>query len=484
MTSRPPIPSPLVKVVALGVVGFGFLFQPGSADADPARPRIPDSGAQTVVFVNGNVITMGPVTRVEEAIAIRGDRVFRTGSTTTIMRYAEPDATVVDLQGRTLMPGFVDAHSHYFRGHGTGNGLGWEGAQELAISFGTTTVGEPGFQEDELPGFLSWAHEGNLKLRLNLYLLALADVCGNPVSDWWKAYSPSRRRDDLLWIAGLKAFADGGACNLDAVSVEFAPGTGFGDLYVDAEEVAELVTEAESRGFQVAIHALGDRAVDVVLDGYERALQGGRRHRLPHRMEHNFITRDDQLSRYSEIGIVPVVFGFFFTGHLEHQFLGGVQGCPPAERNAFYQQSEGQLRKFLDANPGLPVAWHNDNPPWPPQRNTTDLHNMVSRVQVFGTADGSLVFCEPPAWMAATGITVEEALTMMTVSSAYALGRERFVGSLEPGKLADLIILSDDPLTAVGDELWDLEVWMTMIGGEVEFCMEGKEAFCPGVETP
>jgi hypothetical protein len=58
------------------------------------------------------------------------------------------------------------------------------------------------------------------------------------------------------------------------------------------------------------------------------------------------------------------------------------------------------------------------------------------------------------------------------------------VGSLEPGKFADLIILSDNPLTIDADDLFHLEVWMTMIGGNVEFCMDGRETLCPGVEAP
>ena len=68
---------------------------------------------------------------------------------------------------------------------------------------------------------------------------------------------------------------------------------------------------------------------------------------------------------------------------------------------------------------------------------------------------------------------------MMTTSSAYALFRENEVGMLRPGMLADLIVVSANPLAVAPEDLWDVEVWMTMIGGQVEFCREGREALCP-----
>ena len=69
---------------------------------------------------------------------------------------------------------------------------------------------------------------------------------------------------------------------------------------------------------------------------------------------------------------------------------------------------------------------------------------------------------------------------MMTIEAAYAIFREEEVGSLKPGKLADLIILSDNPLTVDPDAIKDIELLMTMVGGHVEYCAVGQEALCPG----
>jgi predicted amidohydrolase YtcJ len=68
---------------------------------------------------------------------------------------------------------------------------------------------------------------------------------------------------------------------------------------------------------------------------------------------------------------------------------------------------------------------------------------------------------------------------MLTINAAYMLFREDEVGSLEPGKLADVIVLSANPLDVELDDLKDISVWMTMIGGETEYCAQGFEAYCP-----
>ena len=90
-------------------------------------------------------------------------------------------------------------------------------------------------------------------------------------------------------------------------------------------------------------------------------------------------------------------------------------------------------------------------------------------------SDGSVY--EPPEWLAAKVVSVEEALRMMTVNGAYALFMEEKVGSLKPGKFADLIILSSNPLTIDPDAIVDIEVLMTMVGGRIEHC--GQEDVCP-----
>lgn len=87
--------------------------------------------------------------------------------------------------------------------------------------------------------------------------------------------------------------------------------------------------------------------------------------------------------------------------------------------------------------------------------------------------------CPAAEWQEAHRIAAEEALPMMSINAAYALFREDEVGSLEPGKYADLIILSANPLTDDPHKILEMQVWMTMVGGRTAYCMAGQEELCP-----
>ena len=94
------------------------------------------------------------------------------------------------------------------------------------------------------------------------------------------------------------------------------------------------------------------------------------------------------------------------------------------------------------------------------------------------TRDG----CAPRAlesWQANQTLTPQQALELLTINGAYATLEEVSKGSLESGKWADLVILSGDPLTVPSADIDDIEVWMTMVGGDVVFCHSGHAAVCP-----
>jgi predicted amidohydrolase YtcJ len=429
------------------------------------------NNAPDIIFYNGVILTIDPSNEKEEAIAIQGERIFSVGKDAHIFAYQGENTISFDLQGKTLMPGFVDGHSHNFSSTWRGD---LEGGQAYLLSLGITTAAEM-LGDESLMGELHALDEGGkLRMRLSLYP-SHVDVCGGVMGDWyWPNYPPSREPGAMLHFPGIKIFNDGGGCNRAAVSFEFKDG-GQGDLYFQVDELAEMIIEAQERGYQVAIHGTGDRAIEVNLDAIEAALGGGP-NTYRHRIEHNTLVRDDMLTRYTEVDVVAMLFGFFPTC-----FFNGPGYATPDP----YQEWEWRWRSLIDANPEVHFAWHADAPPLGDPSPMRNLHGFVTRRDLgdYGasgpllTGDGTV--CEPPDWASDDLLRVEEALPMMTIESAYSILRDDELGSLEAGKLADLIILSENPLQVDDDTLPGIQVLMTMVGGNTEHCAPGYEGLCP-----
>jgi predicted amidohydrolase YtcJ len=267
----------------------------------------------------------------------------------------------------------------------------------------------------------------------------------------------------MLHVTGVKIFTDGGTCGGVSLSYQLVPGEGTWEPFMEQDELNELVLSAQEAGFQVAIHAIGDRAIDQAQNAIEAAL-AGQPNAFHHRIEHNSVIRPEQLARYGEIGVIPIVGGLYPN-------CNPFGPPPPAE----YQSWEWPTRALLAANPGLPVAWHGDDPFFGRVRPLDDLYGFVTRDEL--TTGGTV--CEGADWQEQHTITAEQALQMMTVNSAYALWRDMEIGRLAPGYYADLIVLSDNPLGVETADLKYLDVRMTMVGGRVEYCAVGLGWLCP-----
>lgn len=404
------------------------------------------------VFFNGTVLTME---RGEaQALAVLGDRVLRIGTDSEITALAGPDTVVIDLGGRTLMPGFVDPHTHILNDYQyLADDL--DGAQELALQNGITTLGNL----FTTPEFLEQLLATDLRIRTSAYLI-YNNNCGDVIGDWFLAHPPTREAGEMLRIGGVKIFADGGTCGAPALS--YQPG----DLFIDEATLTDVIRMAQGAGHQVAIHALGDVAVETAQNAIAAALDGGP-NVYRHRIDHNAVIRPEMLPRYSEIGIIPVIFGQYPVCD-----LGAILNDLP------YQEYEWPWRALVDANPDLPIAWHGDDPWIGGISPLIELHSLVTFNEV--APDGTV--CEAPAWLQSHAITVAEALPMMTINAAYALFREEEVGSLMPGKYADMIILSDNPQTVPSADLKDIQVLMTMVGGRIEYCADA--ALCGTATQP
>ncbi|MCL4265682.1 MAG: amidohydrolase family protein [Anaerolineae bacterium] len=442
----------ILLLFALTAVSCTALSSP-----EPAPTRNPQ---QHLIFHNGVILTMDTANPQAKAIEITGEKITAVGTTDDILPLARAETTVVDLHGRTLMPGFVDTHTHLFNDAEQDFDMSLAEVQQLALQNGITTIGDMYIDERFLREIEDFAPA--LRIRTSLYLV-MTDNCGEVLGDWYSEHPVTRHPGEMLRVGGVKIFTDGGTCERPALSYELRPGEGLGDLFHTPESLSEMVLAAQTAGYQVAIHAIGDRAVEQAQNAIAYALDG-QPNSFRHRIDHNSIIRPELLPRYGEIGIIPVVFGLYPSCN--------PFGPPPPPA---YQAWEWPTRALLDANPGLPVAWHGDDPFFGRIRPLDDLYSLITRADV--DAEGNI--CPAPDWHQAHTITAAEALPMMTINAAYALFRDEEVGSIAVGKYADLIVLPDNPLTVAPEALVAMDVMLTMVGGRVEFCALGAEAVCP-----
>lgn len=449
----------LITATAGGETGAADLTVLGGADPP-------------VVYGNGTVLTMDPVDRVEEAVIVFDGRVFATGPTADVAAMVGPEAIAVDLAGAAVAPGFVDPHNHSYNTIFLGSappelGTTYAEAEQRLIELGVTALANPGVWPSAMADFMAFVDADGVRLRTSIYP-GYNDFCGNPwPDDWYLDYPLITDPAARFRIPGIKFFGDGGACNVAALSFR-ADG---GDLYFNVADLAAAVGDVQARGYQAAIHALGDIAIDTVLAALEVALAGAP-NAPRHRMEHNRYLRDRQLDRYSEVGAIPVVFAYPFTCEI---LDGGTWSFLDRPEYEPLRSRFDPWRALLDANPDLPIASKSDGPHFGPLAPMTNLWNLVTRDGI--RPDGSL--CDAPAWLEAGGVSPAEALEMMTINAAYAMGMDAVIGSLADGKLADLVVLDGDPLAVPHADIRTIAVRMTMIGGAAEYCAAGFEALCP-----
>jgi predicted amidohydrolase YtcJ len=206
----------------------------------------------------------------------------------------------------------------------------------------------------------------------------------------------------------------------------------------------------------------------VVLDAFSRVIDDSG-NPLRHRIEHNAIVSPEFDPRYDEVGVLGTIFGAYSTCF----FIGEAGGFASRTPDEFVGW-EWNWRRLLDTNPDTVFAWSADHPVFADSSPIGSLFGLVTRRQPRG--DGG--FCEPAAVHAAGAITMDEALRLMTADAAYLLFREDEVGSLTPGRLADLVILTDDPTAIDPNEMLNTKVIFTMVGGVARYCTDVFTDLC------
>ncbi|TWP51070.1 amidohydrolase [Lentzea tibetensis] len=249
--------------------------------------------------------------------------------------------------------------------------------------------------------------------------------------------------DDWLSIGPVKVFSDGSLIgHTAAMCHDFADTPGErGYLQSSADALTRKIVDAHRSGWRVATHAIGDAAIDLVLDAYALAQQEFPRDDPRHRIEHFGVARPDQVVRAAELGVVPVPQGRFVN-----EIGDGMLRALGAERSKWAYRH----RTLLDA--GLVVPGSSDRPVVQ-GAPLLGMHDLVNQ----RTSSGAVFNADE----AVSGL---DALRAFTIGSAYASHQEHVKGTLSTGKLADLVVLDGDPTTT--DRIKDISVLRTMVGGK------------------
>jgi predicted amidohydrolase YtcJ len=552
----------LAGLVVLVAIATGFLVW----------RRLPPG---PVVYVGGPVLTLDAENRVVGGLATEGDRIAAVGDEAAIRAWGrERGARVVELEGRALLPGFIDAHGHFpgagldavhadlnsppigpvesiddlvrllaehAAGKGEGKwilGMGYDDtllaerrhptradldrvstehpvaavhvsghlaavnsrglaalgfddespdppgghlrrdpasgrpdgvleenammglepvyvpgplaslriarrAVELSLAAGVTTA-QSGYTSAELMGGLAWLVRLGL-VPLRLVVWPSPEAADGLLDGSFDFRSPDPER---LRVGAVKLIADGsiqGYTGYLGQPYFVPPGedpTYRGYPRIEREELIRLVERYHAAGRQVAVHGNGDAAIDDILDAFETAL---RRHPRPDARPiviHAQMARDDQLDRMRALGVIPSFFSLhtFYWGDRHRTIFMG------PERAARMSPARSALER------GVRFTIHCDTPvvPMEPLRLVWAAVNRRTRSDfVVGEAER---------------LTPLEALRAVTIDAAFQHFEEERKGSLEPGKLADLVVLSRSPLEEV-ETIDRIQVMETVIGG-------------------
>ncbi len=531
------------------------------------------------IFVNGRVLTVDQRDRECEAVAVCGNKISFVGTTAGARQRIGPEDTVIDLSGRTLLPGFNDAHCHFgyagvvqlqaYVGYpevrsvddikkviaqwaaktpkgGWIVGRGWDETKypdrrkptrwdldEAApdhFVFLTRTCGhmsvvnsrllaaegidrntpDPhgGMIERDAGGeptglLLEHAHiplktrtaasvdllDQGMKIMnrqfMSLGITSAADMSGRDINEvrlmqkklakgeiQIRIYFVARNSGQITFgtnyvktglvtgfgspwmrLGCFKAQMDGSGSGGSGAMWTPYPGGGdyTGILHMTQEELDALVLEGHRAGYQVCVHAVGTRAIEMTLDSYEKALSEIPKADHRFRIEHCTFVEDCLADRIRDLGVIPVIGPAFLywvgDGYIQKYHPGWLDWAVAG-------------RRLLDRR--IPVAFHSDLPVVP-CNPLPAIYTAVTRKTESGQEIGPQ-----------QRVTIKEAIRAYTYSGAYASFEEDSKGSIEVGKLADLVVLSDDILRVAPEKIKDMRVDLTMVDGQVRFQKEGS----------
>jgi len=263
-----------------------------------------------------------------------------------------------------------------------------------------------------------------------------------------------RYHDEWISLGAVKFFADGVIeSHTAALLAPYSDDpTQSGQLLWTPAEYTKAVTELDRRGFQVFTHAIGDRAIRMALDGYEAAQKTNHTSDARHRVEHIETVSAVDIPRFGQLGVIASFQPLHAYPDADTLKVWSRNVGPERTQRAWAWHSIESHGGRLAFGSDWPVVTMN---PW------VGVQNALTRQTTDGQPPGGFVPQER--------ISLEDAIKAYTLGAAFAGHRDKTEGSLEPGKVADLIVVSQDLFKIQPAEIGKTEVLLTMVGGKVVY---------------
>jgi predicted amidohydrolase YtcJ len=319
-------------------------------------------------------------------------------------------------------------------------------AQKQLAAWGITSYGDAGVDREAFIAYQELLKEGKLPLRVALMMNSLTRAGAGLLDDMAAAGFRAGFGNERLRILGAKMFCDGSMSGWTAALYE--PYANMpaerGIIVFGADELHKAIIKGHQAGLRPIIHAIGDRAIDITLDGIEKALEEypAADHRI--RIEHVNLPTEQAIDRMKRLGVMPgSSAGFIYE-------LGPAHVIGLGERRMHYYMPH---KTYLEK--GIIAAGNSD---W--QVTSANIAKQLYCLVTRKGYDGQVIAGHQ-------ALPIEEALKLYTINAAYASFEETIKGSIETGKLADFTVLDRDIYTIPPDDLINTRVEMTIIGGEI-----------------
>jgi hypothetical protein len=308
----------------------------------------------------------------------------------------------------------------------------------LFTAAGLTSVHDAGTSIDHVLAYEDTRKNGELRHRAYMMIRGPQIFAGYKAAGLYTGFG-----DEWIRVGGVKFAADGSASERTMrMSTPYVGTNDYGILTMTQDQIYEAVDDAHRHNFQVGIHANGDVTIDMVLKAYERVLQKWPDPTRRHRIEHCSLVNPDLLQRIKACGCIPTPFWTYIHFH-------GEKWAQYGEEKMRWMMAH---RSFLDY--GIRVPGASDYMPGPFEPLMA-IQSLVTRKDYAGRV-----------WGANQKVTVDEALTIATINGAYASSEENLKGSITPGKLADFVVLEQDPHDVDPDQIKNITINRTVVGGK------------------